>query len=487
MHYFVIAWQIPNLFRRLFGEGALSSALIPVYTEKLEENPRAAQALANSVITLLVIITTLIVLLGEGLIFLLLHFSNHEWKTGILLTLAAIMLPYVLLICLVAAMGGVLQVHRRFAAPAAAPVLLNVCWITAVICFRKTFGDNEWQQIYVIAVMVLIAGCLQLLLQLPSLRQAGIRLRPRFHFKDDSIRKVALLMTPMIVGLAAVQLNTFIDNLITFFLSATPQRGDTFSLLGYTIAYPVREGSAAHLYYAQRLYQFPLGVFGIALASAAFPFLTTAAVRNELHEFSKILNQGIRLVLFIALPVTVGLILIRTPLIELIFQRGKFTPADTRNTAWTLLFYALGITAYFLQQLVVRAFYSFKDAKTPVKIAVRAIGLNLLLNLTLIWSLGTGGLALSTALCAAIQAGILIFILARRHHLNITDNLKSSLIKTILATGAMTIGGFTIMHFLTKSTPWTQVLIVVPACAGIFALSSRLLKNPELHELLHRK
>jgi len=485
-HYFFPAWKIPNLFRRLFGEGALSSALIPVYTEKLEDNPKSAQALANSVLTLLVIITALIVLLGEGLIYLFLHFSSHGWKTNIMLTLAAIMLPYVLLICLVAAIGGVLNVHRRFAAPAAAPIILNVCWIAAVIFFRKAFGQDEWQQIYVIAVMVLIAGCLQLLLQFPYLRRAGIRLKPRFRFSDESIRKVARLMAPMIVGLAAVQINTFIDDLIALFLSASTQRGDTFSLLGYTIAYPVREGSAAHLYYAQRLYQFPLGVFGIALASAAFPFLSTAAVRKKLDEFSQILNQGIRLVLFIALPATIGLILIRTSLIELVFERGKFTSWDTQHTAWTLLFYALGMTAYFLQQLVVRAFYSFHDSKTPVKIAVRVIGLNILLNLILIWFLGTGGLALSTALCAAVQTGILIIILVRRHHFNITDNLSSSLIKTILATGAMTIGGFTIMHLLTKSAAGTKILIVVPACAVIFALSSRLLKNPELHELLRR-
>jgi len=291
----------------------------------------------------------------------------------------------------------------------------------------------------------------------------------------------------MIVGLAAVQINTLIDDLIALFLSATNERGDTFSFLGYTINYPVQEGSVAHLYYAQRLYQLPLGVFGIALASAVFPFLSSAAVRKDLKEFSHILNQGIRLVLFIALPATIGLILVRTPLIELLFQRGKFTPEDTQRTSWTLLFYALGISAYFLQHLTIRAYYSFQDSVTPVKIAVRVIGLHFLLNLVLIWFLGTGGLALSTALCAAIQAGILIIILVRRHHLNITDNLSSSLLKTILATGIMTIGGLSIMHFLVTSSAWTKVLIIVPACAIIFALASRILKHPELYELLRRK
>jgi putative peptidoglycan lipid II flippase len=486
-HYFVVAWRIPNLFRRLFGEGALSSALIPVYTEKLEDNPKSAQALVNSVLTLLIIIIALIILLGEGLIYLFWHFSSQEPKSYVMLTLAAIMLPYVLMVCMVAALGGILHVHRRFAAPAAAPILLNLCWITAVVFFRKAFGESPWRQIYVIAVMVLVAGYLQLFLQILALHRSGIHLKLRFQFSDESVRKVTRLMAPMIVGLAAVQINTLIDDLIALFLSATPERGDTFSLLGYTIAYPVREGSVAHLYYAQRLYQLPLGVFGIALASAVFPFLSTAAVRKDLKEYSQILNQGIRLVLFIALPATIGLILVRTPLIKLIFQRGEFTAEDTQRTSWTLLFYTLGMIAYFLQHLIVRAYYSFQDSVTPVKIAVRVIGLHILLNLVLIWFLGTGGLALSTALCAALQAGILMVILVRRHHLHITDNLSSSLVKTILATGVMAVGGFSIMHFLAESPAWKQVLIVVPACAVIFALSSRILKNPELHELLCRK
>jgi putative peptidoglycan lipid II flippase len=487
MHYFFIAWKIPNLFRRLFGEGALSSALIPVYTEILEDNRKAAQALANSILTMLVITIALIILLGEGLLYVFWHVSSHQWKTYIVITLAALMFPYVLLICLVAVIGGLLHVHRRFAAPAAAPILLNVCWITAVIFLRKAFGDSEWRQIYVIAIAVLIAGCLQLLIQIPSLRRAGIRLRPRFCITDKSVRKVLVLMAPMMIGLAAVQINTFVDDMIAFFLSASTERGDTFSLLGYTLSYPLREGSAAHLNYAQRLYQLPLGVFGVAMAAAAFPFLSTAVVRKDLTEYSQILGQGIRLVVFIALPATAGLILVRTPLIKFIFERGKFTTWDTQQTTWTLMFYSLGMVGYFLHQLVVRAFYSFQDSKTPVKIAVRIIGLHFLLNLILIWFLGTGGLALSTALSAAIQSGILIVILIRRYHLNIADNLSSSLVKTILATGFMTVGGFTIMHFLAAAPAWRQVLIVVPACTVIFTLSSRLLKSPELYEFLRRK
>jgi len=486
-HYFVVAWRIPNLFRRLFGEGALSSALIPVYTEKLEEDPKSAQRLANSVLTLLIIIIALIILMGEGLIYLFWQFRSLEPKSHVVLTLAAIMLPYVFMVCMVAALGGILHVHRHFASPAAAPIVLNICWIIAVLCFRKVFGQSPWRQIYVVAVMVLIAGSLQLLLQFPALRRLGIHLKPRFHFSDESVRKVARLMAPMIVGLAAVQINTYIDDLIAFFLSATPERGDSFTLFGHTIYYPVREGCVAHLYYAQRLYQLPLGVFGIALASAVFPFLSSAAVRNDLREFSLILRQGIRLVVFIALPATAGLILVRTPLTRLLFERGEFTSTDTSGVSWTLTFYALGMTAYFIQHLIVRAYYSFQDSVTPVKVAVRVIGLHCILNLILIWFLGTGGLALSTALCAGLQALILLVIMAHRYNLHITRGLGSSLLKSLVATGVMTVGGVCLMLFFSQSTAGIQILVLVPACAVIFALSSRVLKNPELHELLRRK
>lgn len=486
-HYFVIPFTIPNLFRRLFGEGALSVAVIPVYTELRNRDARAAGALVRSVITMVVMILAVLTLLGEGVIYVYGRIAEQQFESDVSLALAAIMLPYMILICLVAVVGAFLNVHRHFAAPAAAPIILNLCIIAAVVYFRRFFGDDPWRQIYAVAIAVLIAGFLQLLLQYPALRRAGISLRPLFSFSDPGLTKIMRLMAPMIVGLAAVQINTMFDSLVAFFLSATAESGPTFTLMGRTFQYPVIEKSVSDLYCAQRLYQFPLGVFGIALATAIFPHLSSYAARKDLAAFSQTLGQGVRLALFISLPATVGMILIRLPLSRAIFEGGEFGVEDSHRVAGTLLFYALGIGAYFLQHLVVRAFYSFEDSATPVKVALRMIALNLALNLLLIWPLGTGGLALSTAICAVVQVGILLSLLIKRYQLNITEGIRSSLAKTLAATLVMTVGCQGLDHVLGPRGPLIQLIQLLLVGAGLYGGASWLLRNPELQVLLRRK
>ena len=488
LHYFYVPFLIPNLFRRLFGEGALTSALIPVYTEQLHRDRKAAALLGRTVVTLLVIVLAAATLLGLGVIYLYWHFvSSQGPKTLLTLRLAAIMLPYMILICAVAAVGGLLNVHRRFAAPAAAPIVLNCCMIAAVLWGRRLFGDDPWRQIYAIAWAVLIAGFLQLLLQYPALRRAGISVLPRLGFSDQGLSSIVRLMAPMVLGLAAVQINTMLDQLIAMFLSATPETGDTFILAGRTIGYPVEEGSVTYLYYAQRCYQLPLGVFGIALATAIFPVLSSQAVKEDYQGFSRTLGQGLCMVVFIALPCTVALILIRLPMVQAIFQGGEFTATHSARTAGTLLFYALGILPYFLQQLLVRAYYAFQDSVTPVKIAVRMIGLNLLLNLILIWPLATGGLALSTAICATIQVVFLWRLLARRHQLRIGGDVASTLTKTAIATILMAVACLLCLGATSRSSALVQLIAAVPISAAVFVGASLLLKNEQIRMLFSRK
>jgi len=484
-HYFAIAFMVPNLFRRLFGEGALSAALIPVYSQQLHSDRKAARALVHSVITLLIMILMVLILLGEAFLYFYWRLSSHSPKTFLILTLTAIMLPYLLLICLAAALGGLLNVHRHFASPAALPILLNLCMIISIIYFRKFFGDDPWRQIYVVAIAVLIAGFLQLLLQYPDLRRAGISLRFRFDFADKSLRQIFRLMAPMILGLSAMQINALCDYLIAHLFSG-PQAGSSFTLWGHTILYPVVEGSVSFLYYSQRLYQLPLGVFGVALATAVFPLLSQHAAQRDHLSFSHTLAQGLRLTIFVALPATLGLILIRVPVVKLILERGAFTHHDTLQVAWTLLFYALGITAYCFQLLVVRAYYSFQDPITPVKIAVRMILLNLFLNLVLIWPLGTGGLALSTAICATIQVIILLKLLIRRYQLHLADGLVGVCKKTCLACAIMVLGGYLVLYFLRDYSTSVQIVTAVTLSGLLFAGASWLLKNEELYSLLRR-
>ena len=487
LHYFYVPFQIPNLFRRLFGEGALSSALIPVYTEHLHKDRQAAALLGRTVVTLLVIILAAVTLLGLGVIYLYWHYvSSQGPKTLLTLRLAAIMLPYMILICTVAAVGGLLNVHRRFAAPAAAPIVLNCCMIAAVLWGRRFFGDDPWQQIYAIAWAVLMAGFLQLLLQYPALRRAGISVRPRLGFSDQGLSSIVRLMAPMVLGLAAVQINTMMDALIAMFLSG-PEIGSTFNVVGHTIKYPVVEGSVTYLYCAQRCYQLPLGVFGVALATAIFPVLSSHAAKKDYQAFTRALNQGLCMVVFIALPCTVALILIRLPMVQAIFQGGEFTATHSVRTAGTLLFYALGILPYFLQQLLVRAYYSFQDSVTPVKIAVRMIGLNFLLNLILIWPLATGGLALSTAICATIQVAVLWRLLARRHQLRIGGEVASTLAKTVIATVVMALACWLCLDATSQSSALVQLIVAVPISAAVFAGASLLLKNEQIRELFSRK
>jgi len=488
LHYFYIPFLIPNLARRIFGEGALSAALIPVYTEQLHKDKQAAKALASSVITLLVIILAAITLLGMCAFYAYWHWlSDQGDKSRLILSLAAIMLPYLISICLVAAIGGLLNVHRHFAVPAATPILFNIFIIVGVICFRGYFGDTLWQQVYVIAVAVLLSGFAQLLLQYPALRKVGLSLRFRFSFRDEGLRKIFRLMAPMIVGLAAVQINTLLDMLTAYYLSATPQTGSTFTLAGQVFEYPVKEGSVTYLFYAQRCYQFPLGVFGIAFATAIFPFLSSFAAQKDFRQFSDTLAQGFRLVIFIGLPATVGMILVRLPMVKVIFEGNEFTAADSSHTARALFFYSLGIVAYFVQQLLVRAYYSFQDSVTPVKVAVRMVGANLVLNLILIWPLGTGGMALSTAFCATAGGVVLLVVLIKRYDLKITAGLFACVFKTVIATVVMASGGWWALYVLNGSGAIWQMVVAVPICISLFILTSLLLKHGEIEALLHRK
>lgn len=483
---FVIPFQIPNLFRRLFGEGALSAALIPVYTERLHKDKAGAKLLVRRVVTLLVLVLGGLTLLGIGLAWLYGWLRGGTGQTWVSVRLTTILLPYAVLICVVGVLGGVLNVHRRFGAPAASPIVLNLCMLGGVLGFAWWGGANRWPGLYVVAGAVIVAGVLQVGLQLMGLRREGVTLRPSWEVKDEGVKAIMRLMGPMIIGLSAMQINALLDTVIARMLSATSSTGPGFMLWGRMVFYPVTEGAVSALYFAQRLYQFPLGVFGIALSTAIFPHLSTAALHNDRKGFGEALNQGIRLVIFIGLPAMVGMILVRGPLTA-IFVGGRFEAADSAQTAWTLLFYALGIGAYCLQHVVVRGFYAFKDSVTPVRLAVRMIGLNLVLNLVLIWPLGTGGLALSTAVCATIQVGVLLIILVKRHDLRIGGGVAGALLRTGFATVVMGAGCWLAIYWVAGQKAWWQLLVGVLVAAVLFAGASVVMRSKELRELLGRK
>ncbi len=487
-HFFGAGWlmtawtmgfKIPNLARRLFGEGAAAASLIPVYTEQLHKDPAQAKKLVGTVITVLVVILAAIVLIGQLLIwgYYLLFETRPGAQLG--LTLCSIMLPYMIFICLVAILAGILNVHRHFAAPAAAPIVLNIFIIGSILLTGWVFKIAPARQVFFVAVAVLIAGLTQILIQIPPLRKNGISIRPAWDIHSQAFKKIIFLMGPMILGLTVTQINTLADDLIAL----------TF-MTEYD--YPLSYGAPSYLYYAQRLYQFPLGVLGISLATAIFPIMSADAARKDFDALGRTISRGIRATVFVAIPATAGLFLVAKPLVSAIFEHGQFTAEDTPIVAWTLCFYALGLTAFFAQQILTRAFYSMQDSKVPAKSAVVAVVVNIVLNLILIWFMGTAGLALSTAICSYLQVCILVVVLRKRFKYPILERITHTLTKSLAATIIMSLAAVAIIYLMRnmpndRPANILRLIIIVPSAAGIYLLVAKMLNIEMLSLLTGRK
>jgi putative peptidoglycan lipid II flippase len=389
------------------------------------------------------------------------------------------MLPFAVFICDTAILGGILNVHRHFWAPAAAPVVWNLIIIAFSYFAAVIVKLPSERQVYVVAAGEVVAGVVQLWMQLGPLKRHGVVLRPRWDVHSAAFRRVLTLMGPMILGAAATQLNTLADNVIA---------------LGFSRAdgYPVSYGAVSYLYYAQRLYQFPLGVLGISLATAIFPELSTEAARGAYTRMMQVVSRGVRMSIFVAVPAAVGLILVARPLIAVLFEHGRFTPADTLDTASTMSFYTVGLCGFFIQQILVRAFYSTKDSFIPAMSALGSVVVNVILNLTLIWPLGTGGLALSTSICSYLQVIVLTAVLRKRHPAEMTEGLWATLWQTAAATALMGATGMGMLHLM-RTLPMTlrgdlcRVAGVVAACTAVYIGVSWLVRNEMLLLLAGRR
>lgn len=487
-----IAFKIPNLSRRIFGEGAAATSFIPVYSRCLQKNPQEASGLANTVLTgVFLILTGIVVVVWIG-IWGYLQMAGQLEGTRRMLHLTAIMLPYMVMICLVALLGGILNSHRHFAAPALAPVVLNVFLIAALLISGKLLGWPKEKMVYFTAWAVLAVGVGQIVLMWVPMRQYGIAIRPGWDFRSEGVRTILMLMGPMILGLTATQINTLADDILAKTLSGSAEKGNCFLLFGRTIPYPVWAGTVSGLFYAQRLYQFPLGVLGISLATAIYPVLSRAATNEDKSELFEMVRRGICGALFVALPATTGMILIGQPLVRVLFERGEFTAADTEATSWILYSYCLGLCGYFCQQIITRVFYALGKSKQPAMTALLAVGVNLCLNLLLIWPMGAAGLALSTALCSYLQVGILLVLLWHQTGNGLFQGWKDSLKKTAVATMVMTAAGLLVLRLLRGlpvRTMWELLRIgtVMAVCGGIFLLISWLNGNEMLPLLLGRR
>lgn len=393
---FFVAFKIPNFFRRLFAEGAFSQAFVPVLAEAKElEGKARVRQLVDAISFRLLVALLLVVGLGvafSGVVVWLFAPGFHADPEKFTLTseLLRLTFPYLLLISLVALSSAILNTYGHFAVPAFTPVLLNVALIFAAVVLADAFQPS----VLALGWGVLLAGVLQLTFHLPFLWRLGLLPRPR-PLADPAVDEVKRLMLPALFGVSVAQINLLIDTVLASFLVT---------------------GSVSWLYYSDRLMEFPLGVFGIALATVALPGLSRKAAQADWRGFQSDVDLALRLIWLVGMPAMVGLALLAAPLLATLFHYGAFGDEDVMQSARSLMAYSLGLVGFMLVKVLAPAFYALKDMKTPVRIAVVALVVNTVLNLLLIWPLAHAGLALATSLSALVNAGLLYHHLRKAGH-----------------------------------------------------------------------
>ncbi|MBN2809535.1 MAG: murein biosynthesis integral membrane protein MurJ [Deltaproteobacteria bacterium] len=469
---FFVAFRIPNLLRRLFGEGSLTAAFIPVFATYLAAGKRQeAREIAQTAMTLTALCLTVVTLLGilfSPVIISLIApgFADTPEKYEIAVFLNRLMFPYILLISLVALAMGILNADGHFLTPALAPVLLNLCMIGAALGLSRVLGNPA----LALAVGVLAGGLAQLLMQLPVLKKHGFPWRLRFHFRHPAIKRVIVLMGPSLLGLAITQITIFVNTLLASYLA---------------------DGSISFLYFADRLIQFPLGIFAVALGTAVLPALSRAAAGLDWHDFSDTLSLALRLLMFITLPAMAGLIMLSKPIVFLLFQRGHFGAHSTDMVSQTIIAYACGLWAYAGLRIIVPAFHSLQDTKTPVKVGAIALISNLICAVGLMPYLQHLGLALATAIASAVNCLLLLAMLKKRLGPDIQlRGCGRAFGQSLLATTTMVIIIMSLDRLPLITTTYHSHLeeslrLAIRIIFGLAAyfLCARLLHSPELSEL----
>lgn len=454
---FFVAFKIPNFLRRLFAEGAFSQAFVPVLSDYKEQG--AQQALKQFIdktagtLALILFIVTVIGVIAAPLLIMLFApgFISEGKQYDLAVQMLRITFPYLFFISLVAFAGGILNSHGKFAIPAFTPVFLNICMIAAAIWLSPLMDAP----IVALAWGVFAAGIMQLLFQFPALSKLGLLPKPKIGFKDPGVKRILKLMLPAIFGVSITQINLLLDTLIASFLAA---------------------GSVSWLYYSDRLVEFPLGIFGIALATVILPSLSKNHAADNPVEFSKSLDWALRLVLLIGMPASVGLLLLAEPMLSTLFQYQAFASGDVLLAGESLKAYSIGLLGFILVKVLVPGFTSRKDMKTPVRFGIYAMIANMGLNIMLVFPLAHAGLALATSLGAFFNASLLLTKLLKDRIYKPGKNWANFIVKIIFANEIMAL----FLYCFVDAEQWFQwaafdraINLALWVCLGglVYALS----------------
>ena len=462
---FIVAFKIPNLMRRLVAEGAFSLAFVPVLSEyKKKRDEGELKDLIDHVTGTLGLVLLIITLFGviAAPFIISIFAAGFEGKEGakpeLAVDLLRITFPYIFFISLSALVAGILNTFQRFAVPSFTPVLLNVVLIISAIWLAPMFEEP----VTALAWGVFFGGIAQLAFQLPSVYRLGLLPRPRLKRGHEGVKKIMRLMTPALLGSSAAQINVLLNTFIASFLAV---------------------GSMGWIYFSDRFVELPLALFGVAIGTVILPKLSQDHAGKEEGAFSATLDWAMRLTLLVSIPATAGLVVLAVPIISTVIGYGEFTWHSTEMSALSLMTYALGLPAFILIKVLAPGFYSRQDTKTPVKISLIAIASNIILNVAIVvpwfksgYEGAHAGLALSTALAAYVNAGMLFYILHKQGVFQAQTGWLNYAFKVLLSTGFM----IATLWFLMPDHDWWKdaaafervlwlVALIVVAVASFFA------------------
>ena len=450
---FIVVFRIPNFMRRLFAEGGFSQAFVPVLSEyKEQRSVEEVKALLDH--TTATLGTILFIVSAAGVIAAPLFiavfapgFLGDQAKTALAASMLRITFPYIFFISLTALAGGVLNTYRNFAVPAVTPVFLNLSLIGCAVWLAPRFSEP----VAALAWGVFIAGVVQLSFQLPFLLRLRLLPVPRFRRDREGVSRILKLMVPTLFAMSVTQVNLLVDTLIASFLQT---------------------GSISWLYYSDRLVEFPLGVFGIALATVILPSLSTEQAKGSEAGYSVTLNWALRWVFLITLPAAAGLALLAGPMLTTLFQYREFSVYDVEMASRSLMAYSVGLPAFVLIKVLSSGFFSRQDTKTPVKIGVVAMLANIVFNVILVFPLAHAGLALATSLAAYVNAGLLYFILHKRGYHRLDKGWPGYLVKLLMGLFIMTAVFLLGVPALNHWQDWDVYRRVIQLAAWIIAGAS---------------
>ncbi|HBT77592.1 MAG TPA: murein biosynthesis integral membrane protein MurJ [Planctomycetaceae bacterium] len=459
MDAFVFAFRLPEVARRMFGEGSFSTSFIPVFAKLWNEDRTRAWQLFTVALCRIFLILTAFVLFGELACWLGLMLFEPTSKVYLAAHLMSVMLPYLILISLAAICAATLQTLGYFAIVSAIPMVLNIIWLAGILVVAPMLSDDPAGRCYLLALCVLLAGFAQFLIQIPVLRRLG----GRFDFNGKAVapemRTMLRNMLPTMLGLMSVQLDILAASILAWIFSGPP--GVPIRWLGRIVEYPLHAGSVAAIYYSERLFEFPQGLIGMAIATAIYPLISRHAAKKDFQAISDDLGLAVRLQFALGIPAGIGLILFRIPLAHLLYQRGAFTPTDTFRTADMIFWFGFAVWAICTIPVMVRGFYAVGDVRTPLRIAIGCGFLNLLLCLALIWPLQEEGIAIGIAFSAMVQATLLINRYSKKHGLLRFRDIASRVVAALVSSLFMAVAVALTMKAIPGNDSIADILHIV--------------------------